>query len=189
MVAVPNTNVYLVVLDGGDCPDSAIKCTSVSNSSFCCMKWIQKENMHKKISAATMATKRAKVNLAHDAERGKMTCKGTMNLHVHNCAEFLTTELKVEPIWDEDQNSLISCSNTEHVPLISSCARGEGGGDRGIVVLPALLYVPVACVIFLCPACANIAVNIRRELFVQHDPPCSPKLKRFKGSLLGQRFV
>lgn len=32
MVAVPNTNVYLVVLDGGDCPDSAIKCTSVSNA-------------------------------------------------------------------------------------------------------------------------------------------------------------
>lgn len=30
MVAVPNTNVYLVVIDGGDCPDSAIKCTSVS---------------------------------------------------------------------------------------------------------------------------------------------------------------
>ena len=34
MVAVPNTNVYLVVLDGGDCPDSAIKCTSVSNRLF-----------------------------------------------------------------------------------------------------------------------------------------------------------
>ena len=32
MVAVPNTNVYLVVLDGGDCPDSDIKCTSVSNA-------------------------------------------------------------------------------------------------------------------------------------------------------------
>ena len=32
MVAVPNTNVYLVVLDGGECPDSAIKCTSVSNA-------------------------------------------------------------------------------------------------------------------------------------------------------------
>lgn len=32
MVTVPNTNVYLVVLDGGDCPDSAIKCTSVSNA-------------------------------------------------------------------------------------------------------------------------------------------------------------
>lgn len=30
MVAVPNTNVYLVVIDGGDCPDSTIKCTSVS---------------------------------------------------------------------------------------------------------------------------------------------------------------
>lgn len=34
MVAVPNTNVYLLVLDGGDCPDPAIKCTSVSNVSL-----------------------------------------------------------------------------------------------------------------------------------------------------------
>lgn len=33
MVAVPNTNVYLVVLDGGDCPDPAIKCTSCSKKS------------------------------------------------------------------------------------------------------------------------------------------------------------
>ena len=32
MVGVPNTNVYLVVLDGGECPDSAIKCTSVSDA-------------------------------------------------------------------------------------------------------------------------------------------------------------
>ena len=30
MVPVPHTNVYLVALDGGDCPDSRIKCTSVS---------------------------------------------------------------------------------------------------------------------------------------------------------------
>ena len=44
MVAVPNTNVYLVVLDGGDCPDTAIKCTSVSNSSFCRMNSIQEES-------------------------------------------------------------------------------------------------------------------------------------------------
>ena len=44
MVAVPNTNVYLVVLDGGDCPDSAIKCTSVSNSSFYRMNSIQEES-------------------------------------------------------------------------------------------------------------------------------------------------
>lgn len=34
MVAVPNTNVYLVVLDGGVCPDPAIKCTSVSDACF-----------------------------------------------------------------------------------------------------------------------------------------------------------
>ena len=34
MVAVPNTNVYLVVLDGGVCPDPAIKCTSVSDAYF-----------------------------------------------------------------------------------------------------------------------------------------------------------
>ncbi|RMX46892.1 hypothetical protein pdam_00014505, partial [Pocillopora damicornis] len=33
MVAVPNTNVYLIVLDGGDCPDPAIKCTSCSKKS------------------------------------------------------------------------------------------------------------------------------------------------------------
>lgn len=33
MVAVPNTNVYLVVLDGGDCADSTLKCTSVCNVS------------------------------------------------------------------------------------------------------------------------------------------------------------
>ena len=30
MVPVPHTNVYLVALDGGDCPDSRVKCTSVS---------------------------------------------------------------------------------------------------------------------------------------------------------------
>ncbi|XP_073239284.1 VWFA and cache domain-containing protein 1-like [Porites lutea] len=41
MVAVPNTNVYLVVLDGGDCPDSAIKCTSCSKKS--CADGITKE--------------------------------------------------------------------------------------------------------------------------------------------------
>ena len=110
-----------------------------------------------------------------------------MNLLEHNCAAFPTTELKVEPIGDEDQNSLISCSNTDHVPLISSWARG--GGTRGIVVLPALLYVPVTCVIFLCFACANIVVTLRRELFLQQDPRGFPTLKLFKGFLLGQRFV
>ena len=90
-----------------------------------------------------------------------------MNLHVHNCAAFPTTELNVEPIRDEEQNSLISCSNNNKSPH-SSCARGGGrGGDRGIVVLPALLYVPVICVIFLCSACINIAVTLRRELFLQ----------------------
>lgn len=136
-----------------------------------------------------MATKRAKVNVAHDAQRSKMICKGTMNLHVHNCATFPTTEFKVEPIRDEDQNSLISCSNTEHVPLISSCARGRGGGGfRGIVVLPALLlYVPVTCVIFLCPACANTAVTLRRELFFRHDPPVFSNVETFKGFLQGTK--
>ncbi|PFX29588.1 VWFA and cache domain-containing protein 1 [Stylophora pistillata] len=33
MAAVPNTNVCLVVLDGGDCPNPAIKCTSCSKKS------------------------------------------------------------------------------------------------------------------------------------------------------------
>ena len=56
MVAVPNTNVYLVVLDGGDCPDSAIKCTSVSNSSFAVWTQYKMKVVPKNNSAATMAT-------------------------------------------------------------------------------------------------------------------------------------
>lgn len=88
---------------------------------------------------------------------------------MHNCAAFPTTELKAEPIRDEEQNSLISCSNNNMSPqyLLVRGGGGGRGGDRGIVLLPALLYVPVTCVTFLCSACANIAVTLRRELFLQ----------------------
>ena len=110
-----------------------------------------------------------------------------MNLLEHNCAAFPTTELKVEPIGEDRPEFFDFVQQQQHVPLISSWAKG--GGTRGIVVLPALLYVPVTCVIFLCFACANIAVTLRRELFLQQDPRCFPTLKLFKGFLLGQRFV
>ena len=112
-----------------------------------------------------------------------------MNLLEHNCAAFPKTELKVEPIGDEDQNSLISCSKNNMSPSYLLGRGGGGGRTGGIVVLPALLYVPVTCVIFLCFACANIAVTLRRELFLQQDPRCFLTLKPFKGFLLGQRFV
>ena len=55
-----------------------------------------------------MATKRAKVNVAHDAQRSKMICKGTMNLHVHNCATFPTTEFKVLSYKHEEVLALFS---------------------------------------------------------------------------------